>query len=315
MRIAFLRAAVSAFCLFLTACGGGGGTQVVSMPPPPPVTPTAFPLTTLGSFNTITADRIYQLPSTGITVSKFGVASSSSALTISYDPGNGTYTVQNSTAAATFGAGDRSSNTYLDTYSKQSGTAADALTLFSNVRSGASQSGAPVQLTYLSYGSWSHDDSSSGDHRDSYFLFGYPTADAEMPRAGSATYSTAVTGNLVSVFFSQGESSVNGSATFSADFGTGTVDTQLTLRTPAQNLIGTYVGTAPIAANAFAGTFTSSDDLYLNSGSFAGGFYGPNAKEMGYTFSIDRGVDDPYAGTTILPGRSWIVGAVVGTKN
>jgi hypothetical protein len=311
MRIAFLGAAVSAFCLFLAACGGEGGTKST---PPPPVTPIAFPLTTSASFNTITADRNYQLPPTGITVSKFGVAGSSPALTISYNAAAGTYTVQNG-SAATFGAGDRSSNAGLDTYSKQSGTATNALTLLNNIRSGAPQSGAPVQLTYLSYGNWSHDDSSSGDRRDTYFLFGYSTASAQMPHAGSATYSTAVTGSLVSVFFAQGESSMNGSATFSANFGTGTIDTQLTLQTPAQNLIGPYVGTAPIAANAFAGTFTSTDDLYLNSGSFAGGFFGPNAKEMGDTFAIDRGVDDPYAETTVLPGRSWIVGAVVRTKN
>jgi hypothetical protein len=314
MRIAFLRVTVPAFCLCLAACGGGGGTRVVLTEPPPP-TPTAFPLTTTGSFNTITADRQYQLPPTGITVSKFGVAGSNSGLTISYNAANGTYTVQNSATSATLGAGDRSSNTYLDVYSKQSGTATDALTLFSNVRSGASQSGAPVQLTYLSYGSWSHDDSSTGDHRDTYFLIGYPTTPSQMPLSGSATYSTAVTANLVSVFPAQGESSINGSATFTANFGTATVDTQLTLLTPAQNLIGTYLGTSPIAGSTFGGTLTSSDDPYLNSGSFAGGFFGPNAKEMGYTFSIDRGVDDPYAGTTALPGRSWIVGAVVGTKN
>jgi hypothetical protein len=191
----------------------------------------------------------------------------------------------------------------------------DQLRLYSNVRSGSSQAGAPIDLTYLSFGSWSHDDSTSGVSRDTYFLFGSPTVASDMPVSGTASYSTFVNANIVSIIPGNGESLLKGSATFTADFGKGTVDTALTL--PLENFgspNSKYDGSGTISGSQFAGDFTTSDDPTFNNGKFAGGFFGPGAKEMGYTFTLSRGVADPYAGAAIEPALVWIVGAVVGTK-
>jgi hypothetical protein len=61
-----------------------------------------------------------------------------------------------------------------------------------------------------------------------------------------------------------------------------------------------------ITDNQFLGKFTDTDDPEFVKGDFAGGFFGPSAQEMGYTFTLQRGVH-----TT----PSFTIGAVVGTKS
>jgi hypothetical protein len=308
-------------CLFVSACGGGGGGSVATIPPPPPPPPqeaTAFPLTASGNFDAIIANRSYRLPGgTPFDVDLFGVAGRNSGVSISYDASSGSYSIKDAaTSSAIFSSASRTSSGHFDTYTAQAGTVSDTLRLYDNVRSGASQAGAPITLKYLSFGDWSHDDSAAGTHSDTYFLIGYPTDTSEMPRSGSASYSTLVTANIMSIFTQQGESRISGSATFSADFGAGTVSTALTL--PLGYLgatSSTYNGTGLISGNQFSGDFKTSDDPYFVDGDFAGGFFGPSAAEMGYTFTIERGSPDPYAGATTAPPLSWTIGTVVGTKS
>src|SRR5690348_9929775 len=209
---ASLRVAALAAASTLGACGGGGGAQVTI--PPPPQTAQSFPLTTSASFDTIAAVRSYTMPGNR-TVDQFGVAGRNSGLTISYDAAAGSYTVSDAKGSATFDPTQRSTSDAFDTYTSAAG--GDELRLFGNVRSGGSPAGVPISLSYLSFGSWSHDDA-SGEHRDSYFLFGYPTATSDMPKSGSASYSTFVTANIVPIVPGQGESPLSGSATFTADF-------------------------------------------------------------------------------------------------
>lgn len=311
---ASLRVAAAAAGLMLSACGGGGGGSASFIPPPPQSTE-SFPLTKSASFETIAGIRSYTVPGNR-TIGDFRVAGRNSGVTISYDAAAGSYRISDAVASATFDPTQRSTSDSFDIYTAATGTTADELRLYGNSRSGGSPAGAPISLSYLSFGSWSHDDSSSGEHRDSYFLFGYPTATSDMPKSGTASYSTFVTANIVNIVPGQGESSLTGSAAFTADFGVGTVSTSLTL--PLTNFgsaTSTYGGNGAISGNQFSGNFTTSDDPTFNSGAFAGGFFGPSAKEMGYTFAISRGAADPYGGAALQPPLSWIVGAVVGTKN
>ena len=313
-----LQSRVAAFAAFflLSACGGGGGGAVSSTPPPPPppseLTYDSFPLTESATFQTIAGVRSYVVAGNR-RVDTFEVIGRNSGITFKYDAASGSYAVTDAVTSATFDATHPSTSGNFDSYASASGTNSDELRVYSNIRSGASQVNAPVKLTYLSFGSWSRDDSASGEHRDSYFLSGYPTEASDMPKTGSASYSTAVTANGVTILAAQDEAQIDGSATFTANFADASVSTALTLSLPGFGS-PTYNGTGTISDNQFSGDFTTSSDPEFNSGSFAGGFFGPSAKEMGYTFTLSRGADDPYAGATPRPPLAWIVGGVAGTK-
>jgi hypothetical protein len=317
MSKAYVRAAAPAAAALLSACGGGGGN--LNSTPPPPATPTAFPLTTSASFQAIHGDRTYRVDATGqSTTDQMGVAGRDPGVTIDYDAATGTYTVRNATSLASFGAADRTTAAGFDTYAKQLGAVTDELKLLANVGPGQSQAGAPIQLTYLSYGVWSHADAQTCERRTTYLLFGYPSTPSEMPGSGSATYTTSVAGTIADAWVTGTDvvvSDIRGSATFSADFGAGTVGTGLTLaRASDQSSLGTYTGAGTINADQFSGTFSSTSG-YFAGGGFAGGFFGPGANEMGYAFWLRNFNPDPYAGATVNNVNQWISGAVVGKKN
>jgi hypothetical protein len=232
--------------------------------------------------------------------------------TVNYDAATGTYTFVNNlgeTFEGPFVAANRTSSDYFDVY-----TGPGTLTIFNNVRAGASQSGAPVKLTYLSFANYRYDDPIDngvmGWHISSYHLFGYPTVTSDMPTSGTATYSAAVFGDITSQAQNDPITSFTGSGTFTANFGSGTVSTTLTLPIAFPgSTSSTYSGGGAISANEFAGQFTSSNDPHFSKGDFAGGFFGPRAQEMGYAFDIYR-----YDMTSPDP-QSFVVGAVVGTKS
>lgn len=246
-----------------------------------------------------------------------------SAVTIAYDAGAGTYQVSDASGSVTMGAADLTdSRRNYDTYEKQSGTVTDELKLYGNIQSSGSQTAPSVPLTYLSFGIWTHIDSATTATRKTYLLFGFPTATAEMPRTGSASYRTLVSGHILhdppqfgTIATAGGhEYDVNGSAIFDADFGTGAVSTTLNLQYAFNRVpIGTFVGAGAIGGNQFSGGFTSGP-MYFSGGSFAGGFFGPGAGEMGYVFNLSRFNPDPYAGAAPMRVEDWIVGAVVGSK-
>lgn len=319
---AYLRTAAPAAVLLLSACGGGGGggpkpTPFVPTPTPTP-TPTpdpTFPLTSSATFQTITAERTEQTGGAPnlITVTSLGVSGRGPTVTFSYDAATGTYTIKNDTTSATFVASSGSRSGTFNKYTLESGQTTDELTLFRNVASG-SYSG--IQLSYLSFGNWSHANSQTGERQLTYFLFGYPTATSDMPRSGSASYNTAVTGNIRDIrptVDGVTEYQVGGSATFSANFGSGTVSTELTLVRSDQLQLGSYSGMGTISANEFSGTFSSTNQ-YFHSGAFMGGFFGPAAAEMGYTFTIRNYNPDPTSGASVNYVDQWIAGTVVGTK-
>jgi hypothetical protein len=169
---------------------------------------------------------------------------------------------------------------------------------------------------------WTRTNSDTGDARKTYFVYGFDTSDASMPRTGTATYKTFVTGNMHERHAPGGVSEIplGGSATFSANFGSGTIDTTLNLvRASDQGVIGTFIGTGMMETGLKLGQFAgrySSTMPYFRSGGFTGAFFGPEAKEMGYAFAIWQNNPDPYAGAAPMrPLDNRLTGVVVGIKN
>ncbi|HTN14438.1 MAG TPA: transferrin-binding protein-like solute binding protein [Sphingomonadaceae bacterium] len=118
------------------------------------------------------------------------------------------------------------------------------------------------------------------------FVFGQPTASGSMPVSGNASYTSDLfgvvvkeTGSVPPDFYTMGDG--YGSATFSANFGSGTVSTLINLDTDGGGNFGTLNGSGTITSGgpAFNGTLTGSAN-----GGFTGAFFGPNAVEMGYVF-------------------------------
>jgi len=234
-----------------------------------------------------------------------------SNVSIKYDAASGTYTYDSFGRIGTFPEANRTTSGYFDTY-QSSEPANTTLTLYNNVRAGASQSGAPINLTYLSFGYYRYDDPRDdgllGLHFEDYIMFGYRTEASDMPKTGSATYSTAVFADTMSMDNNDPITSITGTATFTANFGAGTVDTALTLPFAHEgSTFSTYDGNGAITGNLFTGKFTTSDDPDFHYGNFAGGFFGPAADEMGYTFSLNRGGN--------VGPNTYTIGAVVGTKS
>jgi len=71
--------------------------------------------------------------------------------------------------------------------------------------------------------------------------------------------------------------------------------------------------TGPITGDQFSGTFSSADPTFVRGG-FNGGFFGPGAKEAGYTFQMIRYNPDPYAGAAVSAVNTYITGVAVGPK-
>jgi hypothetical protein len=246
-------------------------------------------------------------------VTSLGVAGRAPTVTFKYDAASNTYTVTDDTTTASFDASAGSNAGKFYKYSFQSGQTSDELDLFRNVQTSAYNG---IQLSYLSFGSWSHANSQTGERTLTYFVFGYPTAVSDMPRSGTASYKTLVSGNIRDIrptVDGATEYGVGGTATFTANFGSGTVATDLTLVRSDQVSLGSYSGTGTISANQFSGTFSSTDP-YFQSGAFMGGFYGPGAQEMGYAFTIRNYNPDPTSGASVNYVDQWIAGAVVGVK-
>jgi hypothetical protein len=151
-----------------------------------------------------------------------------------------------------------------------------------------------VPLTYVRWGSYA-DTENFATGTLAQFAFGIETADNDMPRTGSATFSTVASGIVIAPVEGGGSTGyynlLGDGATFSANFATMSVDTSIHLLTngglptlPAIDRdFGTVAGTGVIASTGpgFAGTFTTAGFT----GNFTGAFFGPSALEMGYNFT------------------------------
>lgn len=316
---------IAACCAFLLLSTAARNPKPATPRPTPPPATNSFPLKASQAFDGMVATRFLRRePGTDrVLGDSFGVTGRGPGVTINYDAAAGTYTVQDDLASASFGASNRTSTSKgYEVYAKTSGAVSDTLNLLVNARPGAARAGAPLQLSYLSLAIWSHTDSESGDNRKTYIMFGFPTADADMPRTGSASYRGMVTGTRTELGSDMAvwrDSEIRGSASLTANFATGEIDTRLVLNPlTGPGSFGTFVGTGSIyhyESAQFLGTFVSASVPNFHSGGFAGGFYGPGAKEMGYGFVTQEYNPDPYAGATVAPSYVLMSGAAAGTKN
>lgn len=296
----------------LSGCGGGG--EVNSTPTPVP-SPTPTPgqrnsnLTNL-QFNESFANRGATLSATAVieggVLTANEIAGDQANLSLQYDANSRSYTVSVDGESQTFAPSDLDRRPELDVYTKDSNRITDVLILF---RTGTPDSG--LNLTYASYGGWLRTDGNelSLNSKQTYFVYGIPTQASDLPRTGSATYTTIVDG-----FWARPDAlySLGGTSSLSANFATGKVSTNMTLSgahigilgyTPSepQANLGTLSGSATInrADASFSGTLAGSG----YNGTLNGMFFGPQAAEVGASFSINNG-----AGSTAS-------GAIIGKKN
>jgi hypothetical protein len=175
-------------------------------------------------------------------------------------------------------------------------------------------------LDYVGFGAWLYDQSGgTGRPRNStFFMFGYETPAASMPLTGTATYSTdnAVTGIVITSQKLTG-AAVGGGANFNVNFTTGAITGQLvnmksygdgtvylqpwqTVNINASIVSGTadFSGTTSSVPNA-AAPFELKDAT----GTIDGGFYGPNAENLGalWTLKGSNGTAFGVVGTTAGP--------------
>jgi len=302
MKRWFLAGSSMTLGLLLSGCGGGG---VGSTPPPPTYTKLADlqgnqTFQSAGMhFKSIIGDQF-----TDHSVQKYGAG-----VTIAYNAAADSYTL--TAPDGTTDTFSSSTSTPPSGYSPQP----HQLALFKNdaVLGIETPLVNGVALNYTALASWSHFNVNESSYYNA--ILGVPTIASDMPRSGTANYQTNVIGSAF-LNSSSYDLSAASTATFSADFAAGTVATTLRLagtpftptpmsaaRPPVD--FSSYSGTGTIAAGgpAFSGTLAHTPDNPIPlTGEFAGAFFGPQAKEMGYSFYLFSG------------GGLSIQGAVVGTK-
>jgi hypothetical protein len=280
----------------LSGCGGGSGGGVNSAPPPPPPPPV------YNSFGNLTTDQ--QVSLSGVTFSRTDTITTTStivgattvtarpfsegSLSITYNAATNGYTIRSGTNSQTFAPADIRPNLEINgpafvNYGRADGPDGAVNAILSIYRPAGG--GGDVALTYTTLAQWArvNDDPPSGTpttrRSDSFWgVGGFPTLASDMPRTGGATYNGPLRGTYV-----QGTTidSITGQVSLFSDFAAGTVKTDLYL-----NRIGfsTLVvgGTGTIQGVRFSGNL--NDGAYT--GVFDGGFFGPQAAEMGLSFTI-----------------------------
>ena len=267
----------------VSACGGGGGGGLAGTPPPPAASYTKIV--------DMTGDRTFQTGgiqyNAGGGFSNASTQAFGSGVTVAYTAASDSYRLTAPDGSTvTFAPSDAQAppaGTTSQVWVKTSGTLREQLYLTVPTISG-------VPLSYTLLGSWGHIDNGVSTFR--LAVGGAQTLASDMPKTGTATYSTATSG---SAFTSGVTGSLvlagNSTATFSANFGTGAISTSLTLAgTPSigggstVTSLGTFNGTGTIASNGpgFTGTLSGTGAT----GIFSGAFFGPKALEMGYDWAL-----------------------------
>ena len=276
--------------LLLAGCGDGGGGITST---PAPTYKTLDQLTGNQTFQT--AGIHWQASSAGVTgqtADRFG-----SGPTFAYNDAAQSFTVTTADGTTgTFTQGDF-----------QAGQSTANSRFFAHPTSTGQQTfniGRPlvggVQMSYLEIGQFI--DGAAAGSKVWLAVGGVQTQAGDLPRTGSATYNAVVSAAVVNA------SGVNtttaaSTATFSADFGAGTVNTAVHLIAAptggAATDFGTFNGTGTIASGGpgFSGSFSGTTGA-----GFSGAFFGPQGAEIGYTFNLVSAANAAY-------------GTVAGKKN
>ncbi len=166
-----------------------------------------------------------------------------------------------------------------------------------------------VPLSYTRFGTFFATATPTTPFEGHAFVLGVPTEARDLPKRGTATYTSAVGGSAFTPGVNAPLQLTGSTATFSANFRTGAINTGINLvATPvtggAPIALDTLTGTGSIsgAKPGFTGSFTGTGSV---TGSFAGAFFGPKAVEFGYDFLV---------GGTSAAGRTFTaIGGVAGS--
>jgi hypothetical protein len=211
-------------------------------------------------------------------------AAGGTANTITYDSVTQSYIVKESNGPTlTFTADERVAAQSNDSFTVYRDTASG--TEFRQLNN--SPTNPKIALTYASYGTWVRPTPiptgyvSANSHV--YVVYGQGTEPAAMPRTGTATYSAIIDGTYNA---RAGLYALSGDATFSANFGQGTIGLQMTpIATLGSNSVnlGSLNATGTISGAAFNASNGYSGPYLLRAG---GRFFGPTAQEIGAAFSL-----------------------------
>lgn len=282
------------------------GTPASSTPPapPPPVNTSLDPLTRSDAF-VATAQRASAVYPGNGTSPRFA---SATPLTVRYDATTQSYTVEEGGGSATFAPADQvgTSNRLADLFQITASGSTDTLRLTKTGSSGA------ALTRYVAGGIWNRDATAGGIralHMRS-FVFGIPTARAEVPLSGSAKFGVVLTGIQPVGEPSLGSNltTINGSGLMTVDWGG-----QITMEGVTYARSGLTSGPALLVPGSFQymggsgpsgvrGFLTFSASSTSTSGEANGAFYGPNAGEVGLSYATT-------SGTPIRSGVGVIMGA------
>jgi hypothetical protein len=222
-------------------------------------------------------------------------------LTASYDAVMQRYVLQNSERSRQFGPSQLIKETSLPDlyprveYTLSSTNDADFLVFFKSP-----SSNPPIKFSHAGHGAWQHNDTQAGGTRVrlDYFVYGEPTPIASMPTAGVVQYRFFGTGNHASddqLFV------VDIPGTLTVDFTAGTFAANVT-PSGSNFFNGGVGGTTPfriegkIVQNGAGGSASFMAATW--GGTYILQFYGPQAQEVGVTFSA-AGLDGAQTGAFI----------------
>lgn len=290
--------AASMLALQLSACGGG--SEGVNSTPAPTPSPTASytriqDLTGNQTFVTASISSPYN--SSGLLVPQvpngYPFGAGTSTVTLSYDSGSDTYIV-NGYGTTTFTQEDivNSGDPKTIVLQKTSGG------ITTDILRQTTPSPGGIDLSYVRFDSWmtTRYSALNGNERLTYMVGGVPTLASDVPTTGTATFTrNSVIGRANDVENRTFYDLAHSTATLSADFGANTLQTALTLiGTPtaggADRNFGTFNGIGTIGNGnpvrnrfVFGGTLTTNGP---GNATFTGAFFGPQATEFGYVWSI-----------------------------
>ena len=291
------QASLTVLGLLLAGCGDGGGGSVASTPVP-----------TYTKIADMTGNRTFQTAGVTYSASQAGFSNGASnafgsGVTVAYTASSDSYTLTAPDGASqSFGPAELQApnpsapNTIL--YVKTNGATSDGLNLIVPTTTGG------LPLSYTVIGIWGTIDTSNNTSTFRIALGGAPTIASDMPKTGTANYAVGVGGSAAVTSQSplgvptNTSYSLSGtsSGTFAANFGAGTIQTSLVLAgtgglsgppgapSAVQNF-GLFTGTGQLTSGGpgFSGTLTGTSVF----GVFSGAFFGPQALETGYVWSLN----------------------------
>ena len=318
--------------LLLAGCGGGdddpsttptptpSGTATPT--PSPSATPTyaAFPLTAVSQFAVLDATTNFSgdLNNGAVALGVAGSEGRTDRVTLAVQPtvGTGEFVIRESTEEARFTGTNATTPSAAANAEYVFRTNGDAgkfsqIEFLNNTIANSVTSDAALARTRVSYANWYRGDSTTGQKRLTYTVFGYPTQSNDVPNTGTVNYTSRIAGRVVRANAGGAGGTLNrlgGTVTVSINYASGLVSMTLNLANIADNgtqtPYGTFTGQGSIAVGAtqFSGSFGAGSPL---GGTFNGNLFGSQGAEVGVTFALSGAI----TGT-----EQRAVGVVIGSR-